>query len=537
MELDFTGLTQPGRRQPVFARHGAVATSQPLAAASGLRVLQDGGSAADACVAMAAALTVVEPSGNGLGSDAFALVWDAGRLHGLNGSGRSPAAWDAARLRAAGLTAVPTFGWASVTVPGAVRAWADLHARFGRLPFDRLLAPAIELAEEGHPVSGVVAGQWARAAEEAASRTAPEFSGWGPTFAPAGRAPRVGEVWRSPGHAATLRAIAATGGADFYEGDLAERTASFARQTGGLLTAGDLAAHRSEWVEPISTNYRGDDVWEIPPSGQGIAALIALNIAEGFEPSSPGDPDAWHRHIEATKLALADAERYVADPEHADVPAAELLAKPYADARRRLIGARALDPAPGAPRGSDRGSDTVYLCAVDGRGQHCSFIQSNYRGFGSGVVVPGTGISLQNRGCGFTLAPGHPNELAPGKRPFHTIIPGFLSRDGRPLGPFGVMGGSVQAQAHLQVVVDTVDAGDDPQTALGRPRWRWESGRRVLLEPTVDPAVAEGLRARGHDVAIADPLNFGRGQIIWSLADGVLVAGSEPRADAYPLGW
>lgn len=534
MQLDLDALTEPGRRQPVFARHGAVATSQPLAGAEGLRVLQDGGSAADAAVAMAACLSVVEPCSNGLGGDAFALIWDGGRLHGLNGSGRAPAALDAAALRDRGLRAVPTHGWESVTVPGAVRSWADLHARFGRLPFDRLLEPAATLADEGFAVSGVVAGAWGRAAEAAASRADDEFAGWGPTFAPDGRAPRVGQVWRSPDHAATLRAIAATAGDDFYTGALAERMASFSRATGGYLTAEDLGSHRSEWVDPITASYRGYDVWEIPPSGQGIAALAALNIIEGFDPADPLDADVWHRHVEAIKLALTDAYAYVADPARAAVPTEELLSKDYARTRRRMIGCEAIEPSPGSPRPSD----TVYLCAADGEGQMVSFIQSNYMGFGSGIVVPGTGIALQNRGCGFTLTPGHPNVLSPGKRPFHTIIPGFLTKEGQACGPFGLMGGHMQPQGHLQIVVDTVDHHDDPQTALGRPRWRWDAGRSVLLEGTVPARLADDLRRRGHDVTVStNAAEFGRGQIIWALGNGVLVAGSEPRADGLPFGW
>ena len=552
MHLD--ALAEPGRRQPVLARNGAVATSQPLAAQAGLAILRAGGNAVDAAVATAAALTVVEPCSNGLGSDAFALVWDGGRLHGLNGSGRPPARLTAAALRDLGLVAVPDVGWASVTVPGAVRAWADLHARFGRLPFAELLAPAIALAREGFPVSPVVAWGWTRGVRAGADRLARETdasaSGFLPHFAPGGRAPRVGETWRSDALAATLGALAASGGDAFYTGDLAARIVAFAATTGGHLAAADLAGHRSEWVEPLAAPYRDHEVWEIPPNGQGIAALLALRILDGFDPADvagfgraggPVSPDAaptptaWHRQVEAVKLALADAHALVGDPAVVDVPVAALLSDAHAARRRGLIGTRAVPPSPVDPRASD----TVYLCTADGEGQLVSFIQSNFAGFGSQIVVPGTGIALQNRGAGFSLEPGHPNELAPGKRPFHTIIPGFLTRGGHPVGPFGVMGGHMQAQGHVQVVVDTVDLGDDPQTALGRPRWFWDAAsERVLVEATAGGTVVDALRDRGHDVAVAPHAAvFGRGQAIWRLEGGTLVAGSEPRADGVAAGW
>lgn len=535
--MHLSALAEPGRRQPLFARRGAVATSQPLAAEAGLSILRAGGNAVDAAIAMAACLTVVEPCSNGLGSDAFALVWDGERLLGLNGSGRAPSSASAARLRGDGRAVMPTTGWESVTVPGAVRGWADLHQRFGRLGFSEVLAPAVALADEGFPVSGVVAWGWGRGVAAAQSRQSePSARGFLPLFAPGGRAPRVGEVWRSPEMAATLTAIGDTGGEDFYRGELAERIVAFAAATGGRLAADDLAGHRSEWVTPISARYRDHEVWEIPPNTQGIAALIALNVLDGFAPEEAAD---WHRQIEAVKLALADAHALVGDPGVVDVPVEELLSAAHATARRAAIGPRAVPPGALDPRSSD----TVYLCAADGSGMMVSFIQSNFHGFGSGVVVPGTGISLQNRGAGFSLEPGHPNELAPGKRPFHTIIPGFLTRAGAPVGPFGVMGGDMQAQGHVQLVLHTVDGGDDPQTALGRPRWFWDPGTgRVQVEGAAGEGVVTRLRGQGHDVEVAaNPAVFGRGQAIWRLdphdSASVLVAGSEPRADGYPMGW
>lgn len=543
-------LAMPGRRSPVFARHGAVATSQPLAAQAGLDVLKAGGNAVDAAIATAAALTVVEPCSNGLGSDAFALVWDGGRLHGLNGSGRAPGGASSQRLRALGHETVPAHGWEAVTVPGAVRAWADLHERFGRLPFADVIEPAIALADEGFALSPVVALGWARGARRVAeSAPDPATAGFLPHFAPEGQV-RVGMRWRSDDTARTLRAIAATNGRDFYEGDLAERIAAFAARTGGLLGEDDLAAHTSQWVEPISARFRDHEIWEIPPNGQGIAALIALRILDGWSPDlvapfgaaggpvavdAPPNPDAWHRAIEAMKLALTNTHALVADPDLVDVPVEALLSDEHAARRRAAIGATAGIAAPVDPRASD----TVLLATADGDGQMVSFIQSNFHGFGSHVVVPGTGISLQNRGLGFSLVPGHPNELAPGKRPFHTIIPGFLTRGGVPVGPFGVMGGHMQAQGHVQVALAAVELGDDPQTALGRPRWHWDAATgEVDVEASAGPEIVRALEDRGHTVRLApESTVFGRGQAIWRLDDDTLVAGSDPRADGYPVGF
>jgi gamma-glutamyltranspeptidase/glutathione hydrolase len=417
----------PSRRMPVIAARGVVATSEPLAAQAGLWMLQQGGSAVDAAIATAIALTVIEPCSNGIGSDSFSLVWDGGKLHGLNGSGRSPLTHTPELFAGQGHKTVPSHGWLPVTVPGAPAAWRDLHARFGKLPFEKLFEPAITYAEGGFPVAPVTAGAWNGAARMYGEHNkGPEFAGWFETFTPGGKAPRAGDMWASPGHASTLRRIAETNAEAFYQGDLAGKIADFAAQTGGYITHDDLAAHTSTWVEPINTSYRGYEVWEIPPNGQGIAALNALNILEGFELGRhPRESvESYHLQIEAMKLGFADALKYVADPEHADVPTHGLLDKAYAAERRKLIGDRALDPVAGDP---PRGG-TVYLCAADSDGMMISMIQSNYAGFGSGIVVPGTGISLQNRGAGFVLEPGHLNLVAPGKRPYHTIIPSFLTQ-------------------------------------------------------------------------------------------------------------
>lgn len=527
----------PSRRMPVYARRGMVATSEPLAAQAGLRVLQQGGNAVDAAIATAATLTVVEPTSNGIGSDTFALVWDGTRLHGLNGSGRAPAALTLDVCRGLGLEQMPAHGWLPVTVPGAPAAWRDLHGRFGKLPFAQLFESAIDYAEHGFPVGPITSLGWSTAAHNySMSNNGPEFEGWFATFALGGSTPRPGDIYRAPDHAATLRRIARSEAEDFYHGEIATRIARFAAETGGYLTGEDLAAHTSTWVEPISVSYRGHEVWEIPPNGQGIAALNALAILEGIDLAAyPRESAAaYHVQIEAMKLGFADALRYVADGDQAYVPVRGLLDPAYAAERRMLIGDEALDPVPGTPPHGG----TVYLCAADESGLMVSFIQSNYMGFGSGIVVPGTGIALQNRGACFVLEAEHPNCVAPGKRPYHTIIPAFLTRGGEPVGPFGVMGGFMQPQGHLQVVVNQLDYEMNPQTSLDAPRWQWMQGRTIELEAGVPRHVVSGLMGRGHEVVVANSeLGFGKGQIIRRLRNGVYVAGSEPRADGCALGY
>ena len=527
----------PSRRMPVIAARGVVATSEPLAAQAGLWMLQQGGSAVDAAVATAIALTVIEPCSNGIGSDSFSLVWDGDKLHGLNASGRSPLTHTPELFDSLGHKTVPSHGWLPVTVPGAPAGWRDLHARFGKLTFEKLFEPAIAYAEGGFPVAPVTAAGWSGAARMyGAHNVGPEFAGWFDTFTPGGKAPRAGDMWASPGHASTLRRIAQTNAEDFYEGELAGKIADFAAQTGGYITRGDLAAHTNTWVDPINTSYRGYEVWEIPPNGQGIAALTALNILEGFEIGRhPRESvESYHLQIEAMKLGFADALKYVADPEHGDVPMRGLLDKAYAAERRKLIGDRALDPVAGDP---PRGG-TVYLCAADSDGMMISMIQSNYAGFGSGIVVPNTGISLQNRGAGFVLEPGHLNLVAPGKRPYHTIIPAFLTQGGTAIGPFGVMGGFMQPQGHLQMVVNQVDYGMNPQASLDAPRWQWLRGRDVSFEQGVPNNIISGLAARGHGINVLHTGGaFGKGQIIRRLPNGTYVAGSEPRADGCAVGF
>ncbi|WP_067930497.1 gamma-glutamyltransferase family protein [Alicyclobacillus kakegawensis] len=505
-----------------------VATSQPLAAQAGLGVLERGGNAIDAAVATAAALTVLEPTSNGLGGDAFALVWAEDRLHGLNASGYAPRALSREQAARRGLTSMPRFGWFPVTVPGAPAAWAELSARFGRLPLTETLAPAIHYAERGYPLSPVLSHFWhlAHYAYRHHLRDS-MYAEWFRVFAPAGRAPRVGEVWRSPDHARTLRLIAETDARAFYGGELAAAIVRFSEQTGGFFTLSDLAEYRPEWVRPVRVRYRGFDVWELPPNGQGLVALMALNILSGFEFSAREAVETQHLAIEAMKLAFADGRQFITDPSDMPVSVEDLLSPAYAAERRKEIGKTALTPAPGRPPGGG----TVYLAAADGEGNMVSMIQSNYIGFGSGLVVPGTGIALQNRGHSFSLRAGDANCLRPRKRPYHTIIPGFLTKDGRPVGPFGVMGGFMQPQGHVQVLMNLLDFGLNPQAALDAPRWQWVEGRRVDVEPTWPSHLAQALARRGHDIHVArDCGSFGRGQIILR-RDGVLIGGTDPRAD------
>ncbi len=530
----------------LYAAHGAVATSQPLAASAGLAVLRRGGTAVDAAVATAIALTVVQPGSNDIGSDLFAIVWDGERAHGLNASGRAPARltreavlvtlggegpapspYHGGGQAVAGPEgAMPARGWLPVTVPGAPAGWRDLHARFGALPFAELFADAITYAEQGFPVSPGVAKHWAGAVATGAGH--PE---WSRLFTVDGnRAPAAGERWRNPEAARTLKLIAESRAEAFYHGEIARALDEYSALTGGLITAADLAAHESTWVDPLSAAYHGYEVWELPPNGQGLAALLALNILDGLDLSDAQPEERLHRQIEAMKIAYADAHACVADPDRVPAPVEALLSPAYAARRRAEIGELAAVPAPSE---LTRGG-TVYLCAADADGMMVSLIQSNYLGFGSYVVLPGYGFGLQNRGAGFSLHDDHPNVVAPGKRPYHTIIPGFLTRGGEPVGPFGVMGGHMQPQGHVQFVSSTVDCGLDPQSALAAPRWYWHAGLDLRVEPALAavPGVADGLRRRGHRLSIVDDsAAFGYGQAIWRLPGSGFVAGSDPRAD------
>ena len=515
------------QRRVVLGNRGAVATSQPLATLAGMEMLLAGGNAIDAAVAMAIALTVVEPTNNGIGGDGFALVWD-GKLHGINGSGKSPANLTLDKL--AGYKQMPDLGWLTVTVPGAVSVWYELWQKWGKLPFEQLFTPAIRYAEEGFPVSPVTAEAW-KGAEYYLRLKTKEFDPFKEVFFPYDRAPQAGETFVSQLHGKTLREIANTGGESFYRGEIAQKIANFAADTGGLITEADLANHQPLWVDPISTNYRDVTVWEIPPNGQGIAALMALNIVENFNLGKfPRESvDSYHRQIEAMKLAYADVYRHVSDPEFMEVTAEQMLDKNYGKLRAELIKDKAI---PLAVSGLGKGG-TVYLAAADGD-LMVSLIQSNYMGFGSGILVPDTGIALHNRGNNFNLEKGHPNQVAPNKRPFHTIIPGFLTQDGQPLGAFGVMGGPMQPQGHLQVVVNMVDYGLNPQAALDAPRWHFTHRNYVLLEPNIAPEIVKGLEKKGHKIKVTTERVFGKGQIIIKNKGGFM-AGSEPRSDGLAL--
>lgn len=527
----FWSFPHTSRRLPVLADN-VVSTTQPLAAQAGLRMLLQGGNAVDAALATAITLTVVEPVMNGLGGDLFVQVWHEGRLYGLNASGRAPAAWTPDYF--AGRDAMPGLGWGTVTVPGQVAGWAELSRRFGKLPFEKLFEPAIDYAENGFPVSATIARQWATQAPKLADQ--PGFSA---AFAPGGKTPAAGSRWRFPAQGRTLRRIAESLGRDFYEGELAERMARFAAETGGALTLDDLKAHTVEWVEPIAMAFRGDyALHEIPPNGQGIAALMALGMLDTFEPVAADDVfSQFHLPIEAIKLAFADLHAHVADPAWmAPDMTAALLDRDYLARRARLI-SRTRCGAPGA--GVPKAGGTVYLAAADAAGTMVSFIQSNYHGFGSGVVVPDTGVALHNRGHGFSLAAGHPNQVAPGKRPLHTIIPGFLTHQGKPLASMGVMGGNMQAQGHVQIMQQLVDLHRNPQAAICAPRFRVESGPRLMLESHTPEHVVRALQEAGHPVEMHehDSLEFGSSQIIMKLPEGGYVAGSDPRRDGQAVGF
>ena len=525
-------------RSPLFARN-VVSTSHPLAAQAGLGILQQGGNAVDAAVAAAAVMTIVEPVSNGLGSDAFCIVWDGEQLHGLNASGRAPQAWTLDYFRAKygpDAKAPPKRGFDSVTVPGAVSAWVALSQRFGELPFADLMAPAIEIAERGYLVSPNVQQKWAAPVDELQG-----LPGFAQSFLPRGRAPAVGELFQFAAAARALRLIAQTNGEAFYRGEIAQALVRFSRQHGGALTEADLAAHQCEWVRPIGRDYRGYTLHEIPPNGQGIAALMALGILDQFDvPSHAVDGvDSQHLQIEAMKLAFADVYRYVAEPSSMDLTPEQLLNNDYLASRARLIDmGRAQDFQAGNPvKGG-----TIYLTAADESGRMVSFIQSNYMGFGSGCVEPGFGISLQDRGHCFNLDTRSPNVVAPGKRPFHTIIPAFLSKDGQPVMSFGVMGGNMQPQGHVQTLVRMLDYGQNPQAACDAPRWRFNSGLALNAELAMSSATLQGLLARGHQIdQIQDSYqDFGAGQFIWCMGQpdvhGYLAA-SDPRRDGQAVGF
>lgn len=537
-------------RSEVIAPHAMAATSHPLATQIALDTMKAGGSAMDAAIAANAALGLMEPTGNGIGGDLFAIVWDPAtkRLHGYNGSGRSPRSLTLEHFQQLGMTDIPAHGPLPVSVPGAVDGWFALHGRFGKLPMRDVLAPTIRYAREGHPVHETIAYYW--------DRSVPRLSKWPgfkEQFTVDGRAPRKGELWKNPHLADTLQQIADGGRDAFYKGDIARTIDAYFREHGGFLSFQDMATHTGEWVEPVSVNYRGVDVWELPPNGQGIAALQMLNILEGYDFSKIAYGSAEHIHllVEAKKLAFADRARWYADPAFHPAPVARLISKPYANQRRALISPDKVlrEVQPGTPKQLEEG-DTIYLTTADANGMMVSLIQSNYRGMGSGMAPPGLGFILQNRGEMFVLKPGHPNSFEPGKRPFHTIIPAFATRDGKPWISFGVMGGAMQPQAHVQIIMNLVDFGMNLQEAGDAPRIQHDGsteptgqniamsdGGVVQLESGFAYETIRTLMDKGHHVEWALGPYGGYQAILRDPGTGVYYGASESRKDGHAAGY
>ena len=531
----------PSVRIPLFARN-VVSTSHPLAAQAGVKMLYQGGSAVDAAVAAAAVITLVEPVSCGLGGDAFAIVWHEGKAHGLNASGHSPMAWNLDYFASKygkddqGRANRPKRGVDSITVPGVVAGWAALHEKFGKLPFSALMKPAIEIATRGYAVPPIVAHKWAAAIPELNDQP-----GFAQAFMPNGAAPGVGQRFTLPGAAKTLEAIGESHGRSMYEGELAQRLVKFLADHGGAHTMDDFASYEALWVDPIQKDYHGYTFHELPPNGQGIAALMAAGILEHFDLKSLGvdTVESQHLQIEAMKLAFADLYRYVADPRSMSVTPQQMLDHDYLASRARLIDpTKATHFGPGVPEAGG----TIYLSAADESGMMISFIQSNYMGFGSGCVMPDSGVSFQNRGVGFSMDPDSPNVVEGRKRPFHTIIPAFLSRDGKPVMSFGVMGGDMQPQGHLQTLVRMINYDQQPQAACCAPRWKVNRDFTLDVESSMDPGVVAGLKAMGHQLkSVDDPyMDFGSGQFIWRLSDDLedgYVAASDSRRDGQAVGF
>ena len=540
-EFDPRSYAYPSRRNVVYARKAMACTSIPQGAQIGLDVMKAGGNAVDAAVAMAAAMPLLEPTSNGLGSDCFALVWVEAekKLYGLNASGVAPAALSAALVRELGHQTMPQAGWIPTMVPGAPAGWAELNRRFGTKPLPQLFAPAISAAREGVPVQVNLEPMWEEDARRIAAAMerdpSPHAYWWERFMKPDGTPYRAGDVFRWEEYAQTLEELAATGCESYYRGPLMEQIVAFSRATGGYFCEDDFRNYKPEWVEPISTDYKGYTVCEIPPNGHGITVLMALNLLKRLKLSDQKDcADTYHKILESIKLAFADTRTYVADPRYMRTRVADLLSEDYAARRRALIGERALLPQAGDPSCGG----TIYLCTADPQGNMVSFIQSNYTTFGAGVAIPGTGISLQNRGANFSLDEGSDNCLAGGKRSYHTIIPGFLSKDGKAVGPFGVMGGFMQPQGHVLVVVNTVDYHMNPQEALDAPRIQWTGGKHIQLEREVPAHIVQDLARRGHEVEIVNSnLHMGRGQIIWKTENGLYIGGTEPRCDGTVAAW
>lgn len=522
------------RRNVVYGHKGMVATSQPLAAQAGLEILKAGGNAVDAAIATAACLTVVEPTSNGLGSDAFALVWINSKLHGLNASGYSPYDISIEKLKERGYNEIPKYGVIPVMVPGAPAAWSELSKKFGKLPLEEVLKPAINYARNGFTVSVNVKQHWDKAYHIYKKEKGEEFKYWFDTFTKDGRTPKFGELWKLPYHADTLESIGKTYGGSYYKGHIADEIDVFFKKYNGYLSKEDLINYKTEWVEPISVNYKGYDVCEIPPNGQGLVALMALNILKEFEFTGKDSSDTYHKQIEAMKLAFADGIKYITDKTQMKAEVDRLLSDSYGRERRDLIKDKAVIPEAGNPFSGG----TVYLCTADNDGNMVSYIQSNYMGFGSGIVIPETGIALHNRLHNFSYDNNHENCLMPHKKTYHTIIPGFLMKDGKAVGPFGVMGAFMQPQGHVQVVTNLIDFHMNPQEALDAPRWQWIKDKKIEVEPAVPLHIINDLVKRGHEVNVQpNPGTFGRGQMILRTEEGTLCGGTEPRTDGHIAVW
>ena len=542
MKFDPHVYQYDSRRNVVYATNGMVHCSQPQVAQIGLDIMKQGGNAIDAAVAMAAAATFMEPVSNALGADCFAQIWTKGKLYAINGSGVSPMALDLNAVNKAGLKhpdRIPLHGWLSAMVPGAPRAWEMIRSRFGTKSMKELMAPAIRYAREGYPVPVTVSRFWAEGVPGNVKRAKENPEAFGPCvkmFTKDGVNPyKAGDVFKCPEVAETLEKLAESNCESLYTGELMKRTVEFSKKTGGYFEESDFINYKPEWVEPLHINYRGYDVYELPPNGQGITALMALNILKEMDLGETRDSiDGYHKQIEAMKLAFADTKKYVADPRYMKVKTEEMLSDSYAAKRRAMITDEAIMPEPTDPWCGG----TIYFCTADKEGNMVSFIQSDNWIFGSGLVVPGTGIVLQARARGFSLDPESDNCVAGGKRAYHTIIPGFLMKDGKPVGPFGVMGGFMQPQGHLQVLVNSINYHMNPQSALDAPRFQWIGGKHVQLERTVPEFIAMALAAKGHEIEIVnDNIDMGRGGIIWRRDDGVMCGGTEPRCDGTLLSY
>ncbi len=529
LKFDAQNYPYPSKRNVVYARNGMCNAGNPHAASAGLQTLLKGGNAVDAAVAMAASLPVVEPTGNGLGSDCFVILWFKGKMYGLNASGPAPKSLSVQVLKERDFEKIPAYGIEPIDVPGAVAGWTALHKRFGQLSLKEVMAPAIKFAEEGFPVTPNISRLWEEAFKKYSRyRDRHEFNGWFDTFASDNSWPKPGQLFRCPEMAETLKKIADTNGESFYRGEIADKIDAFFKKHNGFLTKEDLASYKPEWVDPISVNYRGFDVWELPPNGHGITVLMALQILKGMKFGERDCAETMHRQIEAMKLAMVDTARYVAEPSYMKVSLAQLLSEKYAEKRRALITEEAMTPEAGEPGCPS----TVYFCCGDKEGNMVSFIQSNFRGFGSGIVLPGTGISFNDRAENFNFDESHENALLGGKRPYHTIIPGFLTQSGKPIGPFGIMGGWMQPQAHVQVVMNMIDWCLNPQQALDAPRWQWIGGKNVEVEQETPNYIIRQLQRMGHNIIVQpDPYHMGRGQLIVRDENGVLCGATEKRTD------